>query len=394
MKRILLISIAFPPKNDPESLQAIKYIKYLAKNNSVDVVTSKSPTLWMPYDEKLLSFIKDVKQMLVIPIFEPKYASIFINKLLRRFMWPDTRMTFWIQYKKVIKELNEKPEIIYSRAFPLSSIFMAKKLKEHYNIPWVLHLSDPWVESPLFNYNKSKYHQKKEQSCFKSADIISFTSLSTIDIYKKKYPEFTHKYKYFQNVYDDEDIQIENKKQDNNKTKLVYTGSLNGSRSLKLLIDSILIATKKKLNILENIEIVIAGSLDSYNKKMIEKYPEIFNYVGFLSIIEVKELQRSADILLAVDFNFKSSNEAIFFPSKLLDYFVTKKPILAITIEGSTTDQILTKHNHFCVYHDKPNQLVELLFDLDKIKSKTYQIPLEYSAKTNVKRLIDLFEKL
>jgi len=272
--------------------------------------------------------------------------------------------------------------------------FMAKKLKEHYNIPWVLHLSDPWVESPLFDYNKSKYHQKKERKCFKSADIISFTSLSTIDIYKTKYPEYADKYKYFPNVYDDEDIATEQKKQENNKIKLVYTGSLNGTRSLKLLLDSILIAKKKGINIIKNIEIVVAGSLDSYNKNMIENHPEIFEYIGFLSILKVKELQRSADILLAVDFNFKTSNEAIFFPSKLLDYFITKKPILAITTKGSTTDQILTKHDHFCVYHNCPNQLVEILCNLDKMKSKTYQPPPEYSAKTNVKRLIDLFEKL
>ena len=392
--KILLVSIALPPKNDPESLQAAKYVKYLAKTNNVDVVTSKSPTLWMPFDEKLLKYIKNVKQIIKIRIFEPKYLSIFINKLLKRFAWPDTRFTFHLQYKKVIKQLKNKPDIIYSRAFPLSSIIMAKKLKKHYNIPWVLHLSDPWVESPLFDYNKSKYHQEKENECFKSADIVSFTSLSTIEIYKTKYPEFSHKYKYFPNVYDDDDIQSTPSKSDNRKIKLVYTGSLNGSRSLKMLIDSLNTLEENGKSILNTIEIIVAGSVDSYNENMLKKNTSFITYVGFLSITEVKELQRSADILLAVDFDFKTSSEAIYFPSKLLDYFITKKPIIAITTKDSTTENILNELDHYCAYHGDTSSLIKLLVNLENISTNTYEIPTKYSALNNVERLVKLFNQL
>jgi len=392
--KILLVSIALPPKNDPESLQAAKYVKYLAKTNNVDVVTSKSPTLWMPFDEKLLSYIKDVKQIISIRIIEPKYLSIFINKLLKRFAWPDTRFTFHLQYKKVIKQLKNKPDIIYSRAFPLSSIIMAKKLKKHYNVPWVLHLSDPWVESPLFDYNKSKYHQKKEKECFNSADIISFTSLPTIEIYKTKYPEYNHKYKYFPNVYDGDDIQPSPSKIRDSKIKLVYTGSLNGSRSLKMLIDSLNTLEESGKSILNTIEIIVAGSVDSYNENLLNKNASFITYVGFLSITEVKQLQRSADILLAVDFDFKTSSEAIYFPSKLLDYFITKKPIIAITTKNSTTDNLLKEINHFCAYHGDTSSLTKLLVDLENISNKSYEIPNKYSASNNVERLVKLFNQL
>jgi len=392
--KILLVSIALPPKNDPESLQIAKYVKYLAKTNNVDAVTSKLPTLWMPFDEKLLNYIKDVKQVISIRIIEPKYLSIFINKLIRRFIWPDTRFTFHLQYKKVIKQLKNKPDIIYSRAFPLSSIIMAKKLKSHYKVPWVLHLSDPWVESPLFDYNKSKYHQKKENECFKYADIVSFTSLPTIEIYKTKYPQYSHKYRYFPNVYDDDDIQPSLSKIRDSKIKLVYTGSLNGSRSLKMLIDSLNTLEESGKSILNTIEIIVAGSVDSYNENLLNKNASLITYVGFLSITEVKELQRSADILLAVDFEFKTSSEAIYFPSKLLDYFITKKPIIAITTKNSTTDNLLKEIDHFCAYHGDPSSLIKLLVNLENITTKTYEIPTKYSASNNVERLVKLFNQL
>ncbi len=392
--RVLLVSIALPPKNDPEALQTAKYLKYLSKEVSVDVVTSKSPTLWMPYDIKLRSYSKYVKQRIEIKIFEPKYLSIFINKLFRRFAKPDTRLTFHLQSKKVIKQLKNKPDIIYSRAFPLSSIIMAKKLKKHYNVPWLLHLSDPWVESPLFDYDKSSYHQKEEKECFKLADIISFTSLKTMDIYSAKYPEFKEKYEFFPNVYDDEDIIETSPKKNIEKLKIVYTGSLNGTRSLKLFGDAISKMEKDNNLLLNKFEIIVAGSVDSQNSNFLKKHSKYITHCGFLSIVDVKALQRSADLLIAVDFNFEKPEEAIYFPSKLLDYFITKKPILGITTKGSALEEILNKSNHNVVYHNEVDDLIIFLECFCKSINQNYSIPKDYSSSLNVNRLINLFEKI
>ncbi len=49
-KKILFVSLAFPPKADPEGLQTAKYFHYLQKHKDlqIDVVTSAIPTL-MPW---------------------------------------------------------------------------------------------------------------------------------------------------------------------------------------------------------------------------------------------------------------------------------------------------------------------------------------------------------
>ena len=53
--KTLLISIAFPPKCDPESLQVAKYCKYLKNEKEIqlEVITSKDPTLFMETDAAL-----------------------------------------------------------------------------------------------------------------------------------------------------------------------------------------------------------------------------------------------------------------------------------------------------------------------------------------------------
>ena len=88
MKNVLFVSIAFPPKNDPECLQTAKYFKYLVHNGQVniDVVTSKNPTLFMPVDEKLRKYAKGYRQLVEVPIYENKYTNFLIRKISPDFL--------------------------------------------------------------------------------------------------------------------------------------------------------------------------------------------------------------------------------------------------------------------------------------------------------------------
>ena len=145
-KKVLFISIAFPPKGDPECIQTGRYFRYMSldDNFSIDVVTSENPTLFMPVDISLADYVKVTGQLIEIPIFESKYLNFLLRKtfpfLLEK---PDSKMTFHLQWRDVIKKLKSKPDLIYSRSYPLSSTLMAHKLSHHLRIPWVLHLSDP-----------------------------------------------------------------------------------------------------------------------------------------------------------------------------------------------------------------------------------------------------------
>ena len=394
--RLLFVSIAMPPKNDPESLQTAKYLKYLSKKFDVDIVTSKPNTLWMNNDESLAHYLKNVNQIIEIPIFEPKYLSIISNKFFRNFLKPDSRFSFHLQSNTVIKNIKQKPDIIYSRAFPLSSVIMAKKLKTHFQVPWILHLSDPWTESPLFNFNNSKYHKTQEQECFELADKITFTSNKTIEIYKNKYPHLSDKFQVLPNVFDESDKVYSSNKLSlkNNKINLVYTGSLNGNRSFKTISKAIDLLKKENDKTLLNIKFTIAGSVDSYNAKLLENHQDLIEFVGFLNKNEVLKLQNSADILIAIDFDFKDAKDAIFFPSKLLDYFITEKPILAITNKNSTTDVILKELNHKIIYHKDVNSMVDFIKNIKSVLNQRFETPKGFSAKENVNKLTKLIEEI
>jgi hypothetical protein len=145
---ILFVSIAFPPKGDPESLQVLKY--YTALRNKSDlnftIVTSKNPTLFMEPNADLKPFLTGYNELIELPISENKYVNFVKRKIKPNSLnFPDSKFSFHQQFQKVISKIKHIPDIIYSRSFPLSSTILAYKLVEKYNKPWVLHLSDPWI---------------------------------------------------------------------------------------------------------------------------------------------------------------------------------------------------------------------------------------------------------
>ena len=390
--RILTVSIACPPKNDPESLQLGKYVKYLSKNHDIEIVTSSHPTLWMNQDDDLKAYLANVSNIVEVDIWEPKYLSIIANKWFRKLLKPDSRYTFYKKSKEAIDQIEKHPSIIYSRSFPLSSTLMAEKLVERFKVPWILHLSDPWVESPLYNYDKSKYHKDAENRCFEKATKICFTSQETIDLYVNKYPHFQEKFVFFPNVFDEDDILDSVKKDSSTPYHIVYTGSLIESRSLKTILLGIDLLDAELKN---QIKVTVAGSVDSYNQNLIDKHSKIIDFVGFMPFHELTSLYRNADLLIAVDFNFTNPKDGVYFPSKLLDYFAAQKEILAITSKNSTTEKILRDTQHTTLEHGNTLGVKQFLIErLNQEQTIEIDLPLNYSAETNAKRLEDLMKKL
>ena len=123
MKKLLFVSISFPPKSDPEALQTAKYFHYLQqyKDLQIDVVTSALPTLYSPYDKTLEPYSVGVRQMIEISLKENRYINFIRSRLgLQETVFPDSQQSFHKQYMKVLKQLKEKPDLIYSRADPKS----------------------------------------------------------------------------------------------------------------------------------------------------------------------------------------------------------------------------------------------------------------------------------
>ena len=392
-KKLLFVSIAFPPKNDPECVQAGRYAYYLNKNFDWDItaVTSKIPTLFMPYDVSLERLSKDFKKI-EIPILESKLSnkilSIVSPNLLNQ---PDSKYSFYRQWKKVIRQFN-KPDIIYSRSFPLSSTLMALKLKEYYKVPWIMHLSDPWVESPLHNMT-SPFHVNSERLSFEKADLISFTTIDALQLYEASYPDLKEKFFVSTNVFEQNarESNSSNKLSGNN-LKIVYTGGLANTRNAMVFLRALEIASEKEPLVNKILKVVFAGDMDSNNRKNFESFNHLTNlqHLGILSQEDSSKLQSSADLLLVIDSKIEEFKKNVFLPSKILDYASQNKAILAITEKGSPSDRFIRTYGGDSFSFDEEELLADYLIELsnnsDVINQKKI-IPNEFEVENQVKIL-------
>jgi glycosyltransferase involved in cell wall biosynthesis len=272
---------------------------------------------------------------------------------------------------------------------------MAYRLSTYFDVPWILHMSDPWTVSPVHSIECAKqWNEEMEAKCFRRANVISFTSLMTIKLYAEKYPEFKSKMAFYPNVYDEKEAKI-NTWIKGGGIRIVYTGGFVGDRTPLAFIKAMSKLNETRPEVARDFEVIFAGSLDRKNTAYFEGEHAGITHLGSLPYSEAIELQNSADILLLIDLHFEKVNEAMFFPSKLLDYMLAKRRVIAITDVNSTTWQVV-KDGQLgdCVQHCDVDLIVTLLINAWNAWNDNHsdyfefkEVNPEYSARFNAKKL-------
>lgn len=399
---LLFVSIAFPPKGDPESLQVHKYVKYLAKKDvNISVVTSKNPTLFMEVDNDIFVDQNFFAEYIEVPIKENKIINFLKRKINSESLnYPDSKYSFISSKKTVIDKLKNVPEIIYSRSFPVSSTILAYQLANHYNVPWILHLSDPWIYKSKDESNLSKsekWNLDFEEKCLTLATKVCLTSQKTIAFYKHKYPNLAHKFEFFANVYDGEDSLEVIEQTNSEKIIFTYTGGLTSVRHPQMILDILAKLYAKQPNLFSSIEFNFVGPKDQFVNKLINGYNLPFvNNIGLVSYAESKKYQSGSNFLMLFDSPTANPVYAMYFPSKILDYIQTRKNILAITPAKSTTMDVIKQNNFgYAFSHDQTHEIEAFLLGvlnqeivIEDIKGS---LPKEFEASFNVDKLYSLF---
>lgn len=392
---ILLVSISAPPKNSPESVQTGRYVQYLTKNNNVTLLTTEITGGWEPADDSLLKYIKGVHRIVSVSTVHPKIISL-IKRLALWPLIPDDACWFPLKFNKVLQSFSQKPDIIFSRSAPFSSALMAYKFHKKWNLPWIMHLSDPWADNPFhtFKPRAANRNQQLERECIESATLVTLTSEKAIEFYRVKYPALKDKFRFLPNVFDDESNSISVPIKFSDKATFVFTGRLYGNRNLYNLMNAIEAAVTKDPDFEKQTEFVFAGFFDQENIDRIRQSNlKNVKFLGPVSMQQALSLQREATVLIAIDSLSQDKMFELFFPSKLLDYFAARKPIIAITGNQSTTHQLVEGKHGKCFDEDSIKELPEFFLAIVyKYMRGEHFIKLshsssQYSAKENATAL-------
>jgi glycosyltransferase involved in cell wall biosynthesis len=396
---VLLISISAPPKNSPESVQTGRYLKYLSRHHSVTLLTSDPTGGWEPADKGLNKYLDRVHR--VISLYSPPYrAVVLLKKILPALFIPDDAATFFWQFNRAVKKIDQTPGVVFSRSAPYSSAIMGLKMARHFNVPWIMHLSDLWTDSPFSNmeYDERKKHLRLENECFELASVVTLTSRKTISFYQNKYPQFAHKFQFLPNVFDRDDYNRIPAKV-TGKVQLVFTGRLYGSRSIHQFLDLIEKACSLQPALEQTCEILLAGFFDEHNVHRIHQSPlKNVKYLGALELTDAIQLQRDAHALVLIDSLDNDPRYDLFFPSKLLDYLAANRTIIALTNKNSTTYDVVENKIGKCFYPENFGKFPEFLAILierlkNGVQPETSPDDLsEYEASVNATRLEEIFK--
>ena len=226
---------------------------------------------------------------------------------------------------------------------PMSDHLIGLELKRRFDVPWMAHFSDPWVDNPFNRYTwvTRKANLGFEREVVEKADRLLFTSQETVELVMAKYdPTFRAKTRLIPHCYEPEQYLTELKPSEKLIT-IRFLGDMYGPRTPKPLFDALSRILANNPRIVENVCFEFVGSMCDLdlNAMGLNDLPQgLVKLRDTVSNKESLQLMSSADGLMVIDAPAKVS---VFLPSKLIDYIGAGKPLLGITPPGTASNLIV-----------------------------------------------------
>jgi glycosyltransferase involved in cell wall biosynthesis len=233
-----------------------------------------------------------------------------------------------------------RPDILVTFAFPLIDNIVGLELKRRLRLPWLAHLSDPWVDSPFRTDDPltRALNTRLEQRVIECADRLVFTSKETEELVMQKYqPALRSKVRIVPHAYEPH---LFPSVPNNNGDRLVirYLGDLYLSRTPKPLFQALEILSSRQPELLKRFRFEIVGDVHALNLQQmgLSRLPQ-----GLVAIrprvnyYESLSLMRSASGLMVIDFPVPENSQSVFLPSKLIEYVGAGRPIIGLTPRGT-----------------------------------------------------------
>ncbi len=322
-KKILIVTATFYPLNSPRSNRTTELAKELARQgHEVTVLTPKVNLYHLPFEEKYNVKIKHLgnRKWKSFAIKGKGLQLLFWRAMVRfpnlLFEYPDIELIGMI--KKALK--NEKDyDLMVSIAvpYPVHWGVAASRSKSHQiaNL-WVADCGDPYMGDVLDSFRKPFYFKYLEKNFCRKADFISVPTAGSIKGY---YPEFHCKMIVIPQGFNFEETPIYTDVINNPVLTFAYAGGfIPGSRDPRELLNYLIQNPQpfKFIIYTNNTDIVEPYIAASRNRV------ELRSYIPRAQLIF--EMSKMNFLV-----NFTNGTN-LATPSKLIDYAITKRPILSI----------------------------------------------------------------
>lgn len=327
---ILIISGFFYPTNTPRSFRTTELAKELCRQGHN--ITVCVPRNDYDYSDFLnlhhinLDFL-DIGEDKKIS-FNGSKIVVLLKKIYNRirstyFQYPDIKYVW-----KIPKYLKSKGnfDAIISIAVPHPIHWgVEKAISNNSNVTkvWIADCGDPFMLCKTDTFRKPFYFKFFEKAFCKAADFITIPVSDGKDGY---YPEFHHKIKVIPQGFDFSDIRIVQNFEPNDIITFGYAGGfIPGLRDPRPILD-----------FLKNVEADFRFYIYTNQLNLVEPYKRVLGdkliLSGYIDRTELIYRMSSFDFLLNIE-----NGTSVQSPSKLIDYSLTKRPVLSIYSQNLDT---------------------------------------------------------
>ncbi|HLA11550.1 MAG TPA: glycosyltransferase [Pyrinomonadaceae bacterium] len=345
--KLLAVSFSYPPKEEPRAIQVSRLLKHL---NAATVLVCEGDDARAGTDSVGLGDMESFLQRTLRVPLPTSLGRDLLNRVSQRVylpVWSRTPDNLGPWKKAVVNTVQAfmsahqyQPDVIATFAFPLVDNIIGLELKRRFELPWLAHFSDPWVDSPFKTDDRftKALNARLEREVIDRADRLVFTSGETAELVMKKYePVLRSKVRIVPHAYEPDLFPLF---PINNSSYLTirYLGDLYQSRTPKPLFQALEILSTTEFELLKRFRFEIVGDvheldleqmgLSQLREGLVVIRPRV-NYCESLS------LMASASGLMVIDAPVPKNSESVFLPSKLIEYVGADRPIIGLTPPGT-----------------------------------------------------------
>ncbi len=323
-KKILIVSNAFYPQNSPRSFRTTELVKELARQGHlITLYTLKDELIHSKIESTFNIKIKDLGQLKYKSLSTDhanKFVSLFKRALSRSLLmlaeYPDVELMFLVD--KVLRD-EKGYDMLISIAVPFPIHWgVAKAISKNRDLAkiWVADCGDPYMGNKADSFQKLFYFKYVEKWFSRKVDFLTVPTEGSIAAY---YPEFHKKIRIIPQGFNFEETIIFDGAINNEVPTFAYAGGfIAGIRDPGELLDFLSKYEHpfKFIIYTSNVELVLPYVKASNNRIEVRSY-----------IPRDKLLFELSKMDFLVNFN---NGTTVQTPSKLIDYALTRRPILSI----------------------------------------------------------------
>lgn len=351
-RRVLMVTLRYPPTSGVGIIQTLKHQKYLPLHGWVgDTLTgpregsssplTREPATEGPGETIRVRFPDPLSTAERLERGDAPGAARALRRLSRYALAPDGQALFAPAALLRARGILERYDALYASGMPWSGLLAAAALKLRSRLPLVLGLRDPWVEPDGVRYGpaRNRVESIMEGMALNAADAVVVTAEGLRQDLLRRRPKLDGRVSVIPNGYDEEDFQTKPSAA-LSAFDIVHTGNFYGTKGPADLFAAMQRWFAAYPQRRSQVRIRLIGPVRPSDRQAAKEYrlSDLVHFDGPMPHSEAVARLLSARLLVAIDYSPEQARTRVL--SKSFEYMRSGRPILFLS-SGGDTDRIL-----------------------------------------------------